>query len=255
MNIEAPRKHKLLVCQHVAHEILGTLNSLLKGAGFRLRYVNFGRHPDAEPSLEGYGGLVILGGPMSVCEAERYRHLRTEMRLIEQAIASGMPVLGICLGSQLIARALGARVRPNEEKEIGWFDVCVTAEGGRDRLLSHFGASERVFQWHGDTFDIPHGAVHLASSQTCSNQAFRYGDNVYGLQFHLEVDERLIDRWLRLPSMRDELATCGGDANAERIHGETPVHIDRLKQLSDSAFGQFVELFGVRRRRLVHPSR
>jgi GMP synthase (glutamine-hydrolysing) len=255
MHCETPRKHKLLVCQHVPHEILGTLNSLLKAAGFRIRYVNFGRHPDAEPSLEGYGGLVVLGGPMSVCDAERHAHMKTEMRLIERAIDAGMPVLGICLGAQLVARTLGARVRPNEHKEIGWFDVHLTESGQSDRLLAPFTRQERLFQWHADTFDIPRGAVHLASSELCANQAFRYGENVYGFQFHLEVDEPLIDRWLRVPSMRDELVPLGGDAHAERIQSETPAHIERLKHLSDSTFGEFIGLFGARRRRLVHPSR
>lgn len=255
MHRETPRKHKLLVCQHVPHEILGTLNTLLKAAGFRIRYVNFSRHPDAEPDLDGYGGLVILGGPMSVCDAERLPHLRTEMRLIEKAIEAGMPVLGICLGAQLVARALGANVRPNHEKEIGWFDVRLTEEGRADRLLAPFAPTERLFQWHGDTFEIPRTAVHLAVSDLCQNQAFRYGENVYGFQFHLEVDEPLIDRWLRVPMMRAELESCGGDAHAERIQGETPAHIDRLKLLSDSTFTEFIGLFGARRRRLVHPSR
>ena len=95
---------KLLVFQHVAHEILGTLNPLLKRAGFRSRYVNFGRHPDAQPSLDGYHGLLILGGPMSVYEDHRFPHLSTEMKLIEDAMQRNLPVLGICLGAQLIAK-------------------------------------------------------------------------------------------------------------------------------------------------------
>jgi len=249
------RPHKLLVCQHVAYEPLGTLNPLLKDAGFRLRYVNFGRHPDAQPSLEGYGGMVILGGPMNVDDVAGHPHLRTELRLIEDALRAGVPVLGICLGAQLIARALGAPVRPNEEKEIGWFDVALTDEARDDRLLAPFEPNERVFQWHGDTFETPRGAVRLAHSQTCANQAFRYGDNVYGLQFHLEVDERMIERWLRVEAMRREIESLGGEAHAERIRAETPVRIERLKALSDATFGEFVRLFGPRRRRLVHPSR
>src|SRR5258706_612346 len=110
---------KLLVCQHVPHEILGTLNPLLKRAGFRIRYVNFARHPDAQPRLDGYDGLVILGGPMSVNDSHRLPHLSTEMKLIEAALQRNLPVLGICLGSQLIAKTLGANVYPNREKEIG----------------------------------------------------------------------------------------------------------------------------------------
>ena len=179
---------RLLVFQHVAHEILGTLDPLLRDAGFRIRYMNFGRQPDAIPSLESYHGLVVLGGPMNCDQVDRYPHLGREVEAIEQAIDDGKPVLGICLGSQLIARALGARVRKNPVKEIGWYDLEPTEAGRSDPLLGRLGARQKIFQWHGDTFDIPDHAVRLASSPDCPNQAFRYGENVYGLQFHLEVD-------------------------------------------------------------------
>jgi anthranilate/para-aminobenzoate synthase component II len=108
---------RLLVFQHVAHEILGTLDPLLKRAGFRIRYVNFSRQPDAQPSLDGYDGLIILGGPMSVNDSDRLPHLGTEMHLIEQAMKRDLPLMGICLGAQLIAKALGAAVYPNREKK------------------------------------------------------------------------------------------------------------------------------------------
>jgi GMP synthase (glutamine-hydrolysing) len=192
---------------------------------------------------------------MNVDEVERHPHLRTELRLIEEALRDDMPVLGICLGAQLIAKALGASVGRNGEKEIGWFDVAVSDAGRADRLLARFAPTERLFQWHGDAFDLPHGAVHLATSAACRNQAFRYGDNVYGFQFHLEVDERLIERWLRVESMRRDIEPLGGDAHAQRIRAQTPVYIDRLKSLSDETFGEFIRLFGPRRRRLAHPSR
>jgi GMP synthase (glutamine-hydrolysing) len=253
MSPAAPAKRKLLVCQHVAHEILGTLNPLFKRAGFRIRYVNFGRHPHAEPGLEGYGGLVLLGGPMSVNDVQRHPHLATEMRLVERALEREIPVLGICLGAQLIARALGANVRANGAREIGWHDVHLTEAGQHDPMLSHFAATERVFHWHGDTFDMPHGAVHLARSALCAHQGFRYGRKVYGLQFHLEVDERLIERWLAVPAHRQEMHDLPGVADT--IRRDTPRHIDRLKQLSAAVFGSFVTLFAARRRRVVHPSR
>ena len=245
---------KLLVCQHVPHEILGTLNPLLKRAGFRIRYVNFGRHPDAEPSLEEYHGLVVLGGPLSVNDAGRLRHLATEMKLIEQAMKRHLPVLGICLGSQLIAKTLGANVYPNKEKEIGWYDVSPTEEAERDPLLVEFRGTEKIFQWHGDTFDIPKSAVHLAFSRVCVNQAFRYGANVYGLQFHLEVDERMIHRWLKVPENRQEIAGLEG-IDPEQIHRETPEYISRLHQLSDRVFSEFIKIFGVQKKFLSLPSR
>jgi GMP synthase (glutamine-hydrolysing) len=239
---------KLLVFQHVPHEILGTLNPLLKRAGFRIRYVNFARHPDAQPSLDGYHGLVVLGGPMSVNNAAQLPHLTTEMRLIEDAMRRHLPVLGICLGAQLIAKTLGANVYPNSEKEIGWYDVSPTKEAERDPLIAEFRGSEKLFQWHGDTFDMPHSAVHLASSDLCAHQAFRYGAGVYGLQFHLEVDEWMIHRWLRVPENRQEIAGLQGKIEAERIHRETPAHIPRLHELSDRVFSEFIKIFGIEKK-------
>jgi GMP synthase (glutamine-hydrolysing) len=246
---------KLLVCQHVPFEILGTLDPLMREAGFRIRYVNFGRHPHAEPRLSGYRGMVVLGGPMNVDEIDKHPHLVTEVRLIRDAIERGLPVLGVCLGAQLIAKALGAQVRPNHTKEIGWYDVEVSEHGRSDRLFRHFGATERIFQWHGDTFDLPPGAVHLARSEQCDNQAFRYGEKVYGLQFHLEVDQPLIDRWLRTPEMQCEIEALGGRADAERIRAETARAMPKLRSLSESVFNEFIRLFQLPARRRALPSR
>ena len=114
---------KVLVFQHVPYEILGTLDPLLRAAGYRIRYVNFGREPDAEPDIEKYQGLVVLGGPMNVDMVEKYPHLKTEVRLIKRAMELGIPILGICLGAQLIAKTLGAKVSKNPEKGIGWYDI------------------------------------------------------------------------------------------------------------------------------------
>ncbi|MGH7788739.1 MAG: glutamine amidotransferase-related protein [Candidatus Binatia bacterium] len=246
---------KILVCQHVAFEILGTLNPLFRRAGFRIRYVNFGRYPDAQPSLDGYHGLVLLGGPMSVYDTAAHPHLDTEVRLVDDALRRGMPVLGICLGAQLIAKALGAPVAANREKEIGWHDVMPTAAARQDPVLGGFAARERLFHWHGDTFAMPRGAVHLASSALCDNQAFRYGSNVYGFQFHLEVDAPLIERWLRVPVHRRELEECHGAVAPERIRADTAQHLDNLTALSERTFGQFIDLFGPFERRCVLPSR
>ncbi len=237
---------KILVFQHVAHEILGTLNPLLKDAGFRIRYVNFGRHPHAEPEIDRYHGLVVLGGPMNVDQVEEHPHLATELRLIERAMERQMPILGICLGSQLIAKTLGARVRPSPEKEIGWYPVSPTPEATDDPLLAHLQPNEQIFQWHGDSFEIPHGAVHLASSPGCPNQAFRYEDNVYGFQFHMEVDEHLIERWLNVPHHQKELRRLKGEAGAMEIRDATPFNMPRLSRVAETTFREFVKLFGHR---------
>lgn len=246
---------RVLVLQHVAWELLGSLNPHLKSHGARIRYVNFQREPHAKPSLDGYQGLVVLGGPMNVDEVERHPNLAIERRLIGGAIERGMPVLGICLGAQLIAKALGAEVRPGPEKEIGWYDVRRADAGREDPLFEHFEETERIFQWHGDIFDLPEGAVSLASSPACPHQAFRYGDNVYALQFHLEVDQPMIERWLKVPANLEEIATLSGRVDPEAIRRETPERISHLHALGDRTFERFVSLIGPTRRRAPHPHR
>ncbi|HWP91851.1 MAG TPA: gamma-glutamyl-gamma-aminobutyrate hydrolase family protein [Thermodesulfobacteriota bacterium] len=246
---------KILVFQHVAYEILGTLDPLLRSSGFRIRYVNFGRHPDIAPSLDGYHGLVVLGGSMNIDQLDQYKHLATEIGLIQEAIQRDLPVLGICLGAQLVAKALGAEVRRNLEKEIGWYDVRITGEGRDDPLLGHFQDTEKIFQWHGYTFDIPEGAVRLATSETCINQAFRYGHKVYGFQFHLEVEESLIERWLKVPLHKKEIEDSQGKIDPEKIRRDTELYVDRLKLLSDRTFGRFIKLFRSRKKLESLPSR
>jgi len=246
---------KLLVCQHVAWEPLGTLDPRLRASGFRIRYVNFGRDPRAQPTLDGYGGLVILGGPMNVDDVERHPHLGTEVSLVLDALERKIPVLGICLGAQLIAKALGASVRAADRKEIGWHDVSLSEGGKRDPVLGHLGAETRLFQWHGDVFDLPGEATHLASSERCACQAFRYGDNVYGFQFHLEVDEPLVERWLQVPAHRQEIEGLGGEIDPDRIRAETRSQIREMTAAADRVFGELVTLFGRRPKVRFLPSR
>lgn len=246
---------KILVCQHVPHELLGTLNPLLKSHGFRIRYVNFGRHPREQPDLDGYDGLIILGGPMCVDETHEHPHLLTETKLIEKAILRDLPVLGICLGAQLIAKTLGAPVRRNPVPEIGWYDVAATTAARVDPLFKHCHKAEKIFQWHRDTFELPDGCIHLAESATCKNQAFRFGKHVYGFQFHLEVDEPMIERWLKVPGNRRDLDAMVGIIDAGQIRHETHRHMSRLKALSRNVFGEFAGLFGFSKKARLLSSR
>ncbi len=242
---------KVIVFQHVANKILGTLDPLLKKKGLRIRYVNFDRHPDTRPSIDRYDGLVILGGHMGVYEADTYTHIKVEMEMIEQALKKQIPILGICLGSQILAHVLGSTVRKSPEKEIGWYDIDLTAEGKQAPLFEHFQAREKLFQLHGDTFDIPRSAVHLASSAICSAQAFRYGDKAYGLQFHLEVDEAMIHRWLLVPANVRELEASGGKFTAETIRSETQKNINRSIELSTQTFQTFINMIPMNERPLL----
>jgi GMP synthase (glutamine-hydrolysing) len=246
---------RVLVFQHVAVEPLGSLLPLLRSYSMRIRYVNFERDPLAEPSVEGYDGLIVLGGPMSAWDDANHPHLAGEVRAIEAAVASGTPVLGICLGAQLLARALGASVRPAPAKEIGWYDVSLTEAGRSDPVLRAFSATERVFQWHGDTFDLPADATHLAHGSLCANQAFRYGESAYGLQFHLEADASLIERWLTTPAHLEEIEALAPAVDPDAIRHETRAQIARSQRLADATFVRFLERWTNRPRRTPHPHR
>jgi GMP synthase (glutamine-hydrolysing) len=246
---------KILVFQHVPFEPLGTLDPLLKNAGFRIRYVNFARNPLQVPSLDGYSALIILGGPMNVDQIRDYPNLATEISLIQKALESGISVLGICLGAQLLARALGSSVKAAHAREIGWYDVDVTAEGTTDPVLSSFGSRQRVFQWHEDAIDLPAGAVHLASSAACEVQAFRFEDSAYGFQFHLEVDGSLIERWLDRDGYQPLLEEMSGTIDPEQIRERTSGSINPLMDLSNRTFSRWIDKFEIGARRRNLPSR
>ena len=239
---------KLLVFQHAATEPLGVLDPMLRRRGFRIRYVNFTRSPQAQPEVSRYNGLVVLGGPMNVDEHVRYPHLRTEIAAINEALRLDIPILGICLGAQLLAAALGATVRPHTVREIGWYALYPTPAAREDRLLGHFDGSQPVFQWHAYTFDLPRGAVLLASTDSCIHQAFRFGSRAYGLQFHLEADEALVRRWLSVPAYQAEVAPD----HMETILRDTHSCSAAALRLSEKVFGAFMDLFSWRPRKHVH---
>lgn len=245
----------ILVLQHVAHEPLGTLHASIRSAGFRIRYVNYSREPDADVDMGRYDGLIVLGGPMGVYQTSEHPHLTREIALVTAAISADKPVLGICLGAQIIAHALGAAVAPLPTKEIGWYDVELTTEGRQDPMLSELGEGEPIFQWHGDGFALPSGAVRLAGSAACPHQAFRYGRSVYALQFHLEVDAGMVDRWLDLPAHQDEVLATHGDGGREAIRSATQTRIGPSMASGRRVFGRWLELFSTKRRTTVLRSR
>lgn len=146
------------------------------------------------PKAEDIDCLLIMGGPMGANDDALYPWLKQEKKFIEEAILKNKIVVGICLGAQLIANVLGTKVYKNPYKEIGWFPIHFTPDAKKISYFSSFPEKLDVFHWHGDTFDLPHNAVHIAKSEACTNQAFLYGDKILGLQFHLEVSEALIEK-------------------------------------------------------------
>lgn len=246
---------RLLVFQHVAAEPLGTLDRLIRRRGHRIKFVNFERHPDAEPCVDRYRGLVVLGGSMNVEDRAHRAHLLTEMRAIEAALRQGKPVLGICLGAQLLAHVLGAPIRRQPVAEIGWYDVTTTDAGRADPVLAPLGAGARLFQWHRYAFELPGDAVHLARSATCAGQAFRHGANAYGFQFHLEANQALIERWLSTPAYRDELTAAGLPHDDDAIRATTSCEVAAMEQHAERVFGEFLDLVGRPLRRITLGSR
>ena len=231
---------KILVFQHVAHEPLGILDPMLREAKHRIRYVNFFREPEVIPNLSGYKALIVLGGPMNVDEIEKYPHLKTEIECIRQAIEMDIPIFGICLGAQLIAHTLGSEVYPADEFEVGWYPLKRNQQGHEDVLIRHFSDEEMIFQWHGRTYDTPKGAVNLLSSEICKNQAFRYGKNVYGFQFHLEVTESVISRWLNLPDHEEDLKMCTKYESLEQEQIDTEKFLPDSIELARKVFAEFI---------------
>ena len=246
---------RLLVFQHVAAEPLGSLDPLIRSRGHRIRFHNFERHPDARPDVQRYRGLIVLGGPMNVEDQHRRPHLQTELRAIEDALRQDKPVLGICLGAQLLAHVLGAPVRRHEHHEIGWYPLETTEAGRKDPVLGALGEGAPVFQWHSRTYSLPTGAQHLARTATCEQQAFCWGRAAYGFQFHLEADTAMIERWLTLPAYRRELAEAGLGRDEEQIRRETLARIAATQRLADTVFSNFLDLIGRPNQRLVLPSR
>lgn len=197
---------KVLTFRHTPLEDTGLIAASLERRRLACRYADLYARPE-EVDISDAAGLILMGGPMSVNDDLPW--LQTEMECIRQAASQGKPVLGVCLGAQLIAKALGARVYPNAVKEIGWAPVYWTDAGRADALFAGLPSPETMFHWHGETFDLPAGGEHLAYSDACRHQAFRIGSNVYGLQFHLEVTPEMIADWCR----QDD--SCGAAREAE----------------------------------------
>jgi GMP synthase (glutamine-hydrolysing) len=198
--------------RHVPFEDLGTFEPALREAGYDVGYVEAGLDNLGAAGLDEADLLVVLGGPIGAYEEAGYPFLIDELALLDRRLKADRPTLGICLGAQLIARALGSRVYPTGIKEIGWSPLELSA-AGRSGVLQHLDGFD-VLHWHGDTFDLPAGCELLASTAVCRNQAFARGPSLLALQFHPEVDERSIERWLIGHAC--ELAGAGIDPAALR---------------------------------------
>ena len=230
--------------QHVPFEGLGSIADWIRRERHTLAVTRFHRG-EPLPAVEDVDLLVVMGGPMNVDEQKKYPWLTREKRFIAAAIAAGREVLGVCLGAQLVANVLGARVYANSEKEIGWFAIETTEAGAASSLFGPVPRRLEVFHWHGDTFDLPSGALHAARGVGCAHQAFVYGERVVGLQFHLETtmagarqliahgsDELVPGRYIQTP--RQWLAE---PRRFDVLHGVMDGLLDRLAAAARSSQG------------------
>jgi GMP synthase-like glutamine amidotransferase len=223
---------RVLAFRHVPFEDAGMIATVLEGHGIFVEYADLYLPGSTPPETAAFDGLVFMGGPMSVNDNLPY--LQWEMRTIADAIERGQPVLGICLGAQLIAKAMGAHVYRNPEKEIGFFEVRFAEEAQDDPLFSGL-TSETVFHWHGETFHLPAGAVLLGSSARCRNQAFRIGERTYAMQFHLEVTPAMIADWCTQDENSEDVQQL--DSTIDAFHNS-----EVLRGLAEKVFSRWYQL-------------
>jgi GMP synthase-like glutamine amidotransferase len=233
------RTMPIVACiQHVACEGPGLLEDVLRQQGCRLKtfHIHAGQAPPSEPE----DGLIVLGGPMSAYDPPSlFPSLKAEVSLVRKCLDRGIPVLGICLGSQILASACGARVyKGGKGPEIGWYPIRTSASAGQDPLLAGMPAETTVFHWHGDTFDLPAGAVLLASSDLYPHQVFRTGSG-WGFQCHLEVTEAMVREWLEV--YRPELIPHGGKVDDGPIRERLEENARDLEPLARTVFSRFAE--------------
>ncbi|HEX4148748.1 MAG TPA: gamma-glutamyl-gamma-aminobutyrate hydrolase family protein [Pirellulales bacterium] len=226
---------RVIVLQHVGCETLGAIEQVLQQAGIGFDYVRTFAGVPVPPTLDEASGLIIMGGPMSVYEEDQYPYLAEERRLIESALALGKPVLGVCLGSQLLAHVLGAKVYPGRRKEIGWYPVTLSRAAAGDAIFADAPPTFAAYHWHGDVFDLPASCELLASSALTPHQAFRYGANAYGVLFHMEVTRELIETMT--DSFANELRQVG--QSGAQIRQQADDLLPPLARIGQTVFGRW----------------
>ncbi len=234
---------RVLALQHIWDDPLGLLATFLDEYDIAYDIVNVEHATIPDPTA--YDALIVLGGSQHVNDDEKYPYFIEEKRLICKAVERGIPYLGICLGGQLLAVALGATVKRHTMTEIGFFDIPLTEEGKTDPLYAGLPGFHKVFHWHEDTFDIPQDGVHLAANENTLYQAFRYGTCAYGLQYHIELNPAMLDTWLHQTGMKEDIiANIGVDAYLA-LNATLDQHYPTYVEHSRLLFANFLRLGGL----------
>lgn len=214
----------VLILKNISNEGPGTIEDFLRDTNIGYKIIDMSS--EDIPPTDQFNTLVMMGGPMSVNEADIYPYIKKEIELVKEFISKGKSVLGICLGAQIMAKALGSKVYVGHEKEIGWLDIELVENGVRDPLMTKlafhpkagdFWRKFKVFHWHGETFDIPEGAIRIARSVLYPNQGFSFKNRAYAFQFHIEVTREMIFEWL----------------------GNEPVDMEKIKKDTEAFYDDF----------------
>jgi GMP synthase-like glutamine amidotransferase len=231
----------ILVIKQVNLEGLGVFSFFLREKNIKLNIVSM-ENKQVLPPLEKCKGMIVLGGPMNVYQEKKYPFLKEEENYLKQALQRQIPILGICLGAQLLAKVSGAKVTKAKKEEIGWYEVNLEEKAKKDPLFAGLDKELIVFQWHQDTFDLPKRFVLLATSKGCKNQVFRVGENSWGLQFHPEMNKKQIISWIK---------NYDSNLDKDKIVDQYFRYQDKYFDQSKKICGNFMELIRIRNQQRI----
>ena len=233
---------RILAIQHIWDDPPGYLGEILEEHSIPCDTVNIEEDPIPDPNA--YDAIFALGGPQHANAYDKYPYLAQEEQVLREVVKQDIPFLGICLGGQVLANAMGAAVTRHAMTELGFYEVQLTEEGRRDPLYQGLPGSQLVFQWHEDTFALPAGAVHLATSANTFNQAFRIGQRAYALQYHIELTPAMLQTWIHLPQYQQEVMDILGPNALDQIEQDRAKYYALYLEHGRILFENFLRLSG-----------
>lgn len=231
---------RVLAIINIADDPTGSIGEILEEYGIAYDVIDASIQPIPNPTV--YDAMVVFGGPQNANEDEKYPYFLQEKAALRTVVEQNIPVLGICLGGQMLATVLNGAVKKHTITEIGFSEVQCTDEGKHDPLYEGLAGHQLVYQWHEDTFDIPPGGVRLATSEKTENQAFRYGPNAYGIQYHIELTPAMLDTWLHEPSLKQEIVNTLGETEYKRITSEQAQYFALYQEHTRVMFENFLRI-------------